>query len=288
MNNNTSNDGNLLSSEECNRLRELMDMAYPHPKSNMRAKVMAQIEADARKQKRINRFLRYGSVAACLIFAIGAITAIAPLLTDRFDNAAMEKAYYAEVNDTEMRAMVYTADVELTEAEGTQAPELLMSTSLPAEDANASDATLADSTTKVTGAGTAQTEATVAEEPQAETVTELLTAILNDAPAVEYATTSPYDPQADAAEADTIFYAVDKRTCTEHDADMHRFDEELIVCVGTDAFAVWYENEEAAEECGIPSVDRMVRHFAMDRDTFAEITAQSDTDYNLNRIFPEN
>ncbi len=91
--------------------RRLMAEAYPAPKTDIRAAVMAQITAEAaqpRKKAKIltpafrNRFVKYGSIAACFVLLVTLGFRVVPMMTK---DAAMESK-----NTTATADMVYTAE----------------------------------------------------------------------------------------------------------------------------------------------------------------------------------
>ncbi len=307
MNNSTTNDANLpmddapLSSEECERLKKCIRMAYPAPETNIREGVMQEIDAESRRRQRMNRFVRYGSVAACFVLLIGVIFTIIPvinrttakndaaeayvmtnaangtgapaaprLLTDTVTEDAAEECVKSE-EDVHAKSYTYS-----TAYQGVLTADSVHSTTAECEGAVeesplTDDAAPAEASADVSMESGAAAPAAAAERKAAE-------AVCRDADLPEDYAFDTSLPSSDAR------YGL---TCPVHGIDsLHIFCDGLIAYVGEEAFAVWQTTEEAADECGVPSVRRLAEQFGIDRDTFAEITADSGIAYSLDRIYP--
>ncbi len=259
MNNSKNNDAGLptetapLSAEEREQLRELMSTAFPGPKRSIRDGVMKQIEAETRRRKRMQRFTRYGSIAAGFVLILGIVFTIAPFLGGMSDEQlAPENDAVRAYSDDRYTSVVAVADEDgfgLSQNKGDstpmEAPEAAEhSNSIPADTAteNETDADAASSRTDVFGD-----------------------------------TTVPHDPAHDDVNPESV--------CTAHGSD-HTFCDALVAHVGEAAFRTWYESAKATASCGVPCVRDLVRDFQIDRDTFCKLTEASGIDYRLDDIFP--
>lgn len=98
--------------------RRLMSEAYPSPKKDIHAAVMAQVAAEAEQSnkkakiltpRRMNRFVKFGSMAACLVLLVTLGFRVVPMMTK---DAAMEESTVntSELQDTAEVGYAYTAD----------------------------------------------------------------------------------------------------------------------------------------------------------------------------------
>ncbi|MBE6597934.1 MAG: hypothetical protein E7638_00665 [Ruminococcaceae bacterium] len=275
----------------------------------------------------MKQFVRYGSIAACFFLLLGITLGISPLIdramtkntaAEADASLAAEDVYaYAAVGTTSTTA--YSAEMSKTEAKtngsnGTAADEnteeapavmksFLQSTpsfaadkaAPPVDDCDAvsreevceaeeydlKKQELTEKPTAALDSGTGNgANCAAAPEAMADAISEESGACF---PAEEGITLDSV-PTAYAS-AETCF------ACTMHGtaahSSYHLFTDELIAYVGEDAFDAWYSTEEAADECGIPSVASMVRYFGIDREAFVRITEGSGIYYSLETIFPE-
>ena len=90
-----------LTARETERYNELLRDAYPQPKGGMREAVMQRIAAEKTARRRRSKFfVRWGSIAACLVIIGGAIVLSAPrffavkknLIADTYSLASFDKA----------------------------------------------------------------------------------------------------------------------------------------------------------------------------------------------------
>ncbi len=97
--------------------RRLMSEAYPSPKKDIYAAVMAQVAAEAEQSnkkakiltpRRMNRFVKFGSMAACLVLLVTLGFRVVPMMTK---DAVMESTVEtAAMQDTAAFGYAYTAD----------------------------------------------------------------------------------------------------------------------------------------------------------------------------------
>lgn len=138
---NTGDEAQLTETER-ELYRRLVNESYPQPKKSIREGVMAEIrrETASAKTKRINRLVRYGSIAACFVLIMGVVIGIVPYLNgganseNNAPNALSmyeaDMAVYASRSDDAAYDVAPTdiADEEKPmETPATEAPELNMS-----------------------------------------------------------------------------------------------------------------------------------------------------------------
>ena len=97
--------------------RCLISEAYPSPKKDIHAAVMAQVAAETEQSdkkakiltpRRINRFVKFGSMAACFVLLVTLGFRVVPMMTK---DAVMESTVEtAEMQDTAAFGYAYTAD----------------------------------------------------------------------------------------------------------------------------------------------------------------------------------
>lgn len=68
-----------LTPQEEARLAELVSVSYPQPDRSIKNQVMKQIQAE-QAAKRMNRIVRYGSIAACFVLIMGVVIGLVPFL----------------------------------------------------------------------------------------------------------------------------------------------------------------------------------------------------------------
>lgn len=151
--------------------RRLIAEAYPSPKRDIHAAVMAQVTAEAsqsRKKAKIltpafrNRFVKYGSIAACFALLVTLGFRVLPMMTKdavmESENAmaAADMAYYADEAAPEAPQTKETVPETQTAAGGTKkgSPVLYKAvltedTALPAEEAEEMEEEIAEEPTAV-------------------------------------------------------------------------------------------------------------------------------------------
>ncbi len=97
--------------------RRLMSEAYPSPKKDIHAAVMAQVAAEAEQSnkkakiltpRRMNRFVKFGSMAACLVLLVTLGFRVVPMMTK---DAVMESTVNTSaVQESAEVGYAYTAD----------------------------------------------------------------------------------------------------------------------------------------------------------------------------------
>ncbi len=84
-----------LSHEDREKLRKLLSMSYPQAKGSVKNGVLQQI-ARERSAKRMNRILRYGSIAACFVFLMGIAIGLIPKVNNAMESTEADAvSYYA-------------------------------------------------------------------------------------------------------------------------------------------------------------------------------------------------
>jgi len=297
-----------LSADEYALYQQLLELSYPQPKKSIRDEVMKQIRAESgsesaespllcaftgseakssRRKAHMNRFVRYGSIAACFVLLIGAVIGIAPLLsrTEADDAAAyVHQNTVTTYASTDAAPTTDTVKPENWKEEAKKQNGTIMKSALydtapmrdsaepesPAEACETQPETAALYSMTLTSANAAESpeaESPEAESPEAEEVA--AEAVCEAAPAAVY----------DCAEAEEAC------VCTVHDAAYHSFPASLVALTGQKAFDDWYSLPEAAGTCGIPSVYRFVRYFGFSAEQFSALECAGE--YDLSQLFPE-
>lgn len=283
-----------LSADEFVLYQQLLELSYPQPKKSIRDEVMKQIRAESgsesaespllcaftgseakgtRRNLHMNRFVRYGSIAACFVLLIGAVIGIAPMLSRTEADDAAAYVYQNTVTtyaSTDAAPTTDTVKPENWKEEAKKHNDTIMKSALydtvPMRDTAEPESPAEISETQPETAvlfsmalpNTNEAESPEAEEDAAEAVCEA-------APAA-----SSYDEAG---------------VCTVHDAAYHSFPASLVALTGQKAFDAWYSLPEAADTCGIPSVYRFVRYFGFSAEQFSALECAGE--YDLSQLFPE-
>ena len=292
-----------LSADEYVLYQQLLELSYPRPKKSIRDEVMKQIRAESgsesaespllcaftgseakssRRKAHMNRFVRYGSIAACFVLLIGAVIGIAPMLsrTEADDAAAyVHQNTVTTYASTDAAPTTDTVKPENWKEEAKKYNGTIMKSALndtaPMRDSAEPESPAEISETQPETAvlfSMALTSTNAAESPEAESPEaeeDAAEAVCEAAPAAVY----------DCAEAEEAC------VCTIHDAAYHSFPASLVALTGQKAFDAWYSLPEAADTCGIPSVYRFVRYFGFSAEQFSALECAGE--YDLSQLFPE-
>lgn len=316
MNNETclSGDDVPLSSDEYERYQQLLSLSYPHPSRSIKAGVMEQIRADSSKEnaakkpgdapltcaftdaeapskrkrtRKMNRFVRHGSIAACFVLIIGAVIGISPILNgmSKSDNTSMTADITGDCVSYENTMATYAAT--------DTAPTTDIENAKPEDDSNDREKSIMyDMLPQSVGA----TENVLSAETEAEAVPEVLMEKAAEEAGLEEDTEADFSNNAAASsfmnsaeETENIYAAYTNSAdsvCEIHGETYHTFSSELMEYVGNNVFYAWYYSEEAADECGIPSVATFVAYFNIDRELFTSLAAESEIPYDIDAIYP--
>ena len=351
-----SGDDVPLSSAEHELYHQLLSLSYPQPKKSIKSGVMEQIRADQssektadsllvcafngeevsakkRQTRRMNRFVRYGSIAACFVLIIGAAIGIMPFLdgmTKSNSGASMSADVTAECASYENTMATYAAtdaapvtgvaEETFKPENGREAPKsgysgfkasngmcdiALQSSADTSADISETAAENKQSADRSVPEVSDCVEEEAAEaEAMAEHPETLAETMANIALTTDSSTTS--DDDSAAAQAHTgigegetkaaaaplppeeagVYTNYTCLSCEIHGDTYHTFSDELIEYVGDAAFGDWYDSEEAADECGVPSVATFAAYFEIDRDLFASLTEGSEISYDIDAVYP--
>lgn len=287
-----SGDDVPLTSDEYELYHQLLSLSYPQPQKSIKEGVMEQIRTDSsakasikrKKSRNMKRFVKYGSIAACFVLIIGVVIGISPILNGmsstmsmKAKNSTEDHAYY------DMEDYAYYENTMATYAATDAAPS--------ANIEGSGEEALLYTNGK-------QTALSAAEEPtEAEAVPEILIEeaveedgfVEEDADAIKSFSAAANGLMSNMAETENINAAYTNLTdsvCETHGEIYHTFSDELTEYVGDEAFYTWYYSEEAADECGIPSIATFVAYFNINRDLFASLVAESEIPYDIDAIYP--
>ncbi len=103
-----------LSQEELSAYREALSTAYPHPKKNIKAEVMAEILSSKpiskKKNSATSRLIRWGSLAACILLVATVSLRMLPAIEKLEDNMVADNSFSsAEMDDG---AVLYESDAD--------------------------------------------------------------------------------------------------------------------------------------------------------------------------------
>ncbi len=250
-----------------NALRE----AYPGPKTDIKAAVMAEISADGAKvltkkpRSKLRTFVKWGSLAACIVL-VGVICIRVLPMTKMFsesDNAtgntvphenALDGMNYSKADTySDSESSVGTIDAVIAELPNTPCEEATKSSVIDADDAIAPESG---------GEEIAEVEA-----PQAEQATRA-----DSAEAVQdYTSTLPdavigegESAQTDCAHAETFMNSY------------HDIPALLVNLVGESAYSAWLSSTDG--ECGA-NIASFIEYFALPREIFCELVNTTELYY---------
>lgn len=292
--------------------RRLIAEAYPSPKRDIHAAVMAQVTAEAsqsRKKAKIltpafrNRFVKYGSIAACFVLLVTLGFRVLPMMTK---DAVMESAAdfaAPEAAEAAGTAMV-TADTAAyddaeTVPETAAAPEengnakteapvqfkavLTDSTDLPSEEVPAAEEAAEEEIEEAAAVYSAEIEADSGTDPDVSTEPETPMLMMAPAPVVEEA------PVEEAVVEECVEEAVVEESAAEEiaapeyyrygsapdeaEAVRRSFEYELKLDLSdeaADSYAGWM-SEHGYTDVADWSIAEFVRDFGITRERFTEL-----------------
>lgn len=231
--NNTAEDG--LEAEELALLKEALDAAWPPPKTSLRDGVMSQIRrerAAAKRRALLNRAVKYGSLAACLLLVTAAGFRILPGLASKSaemaadaynmaaapaEEAVMEYADADENGEITKKNMLFSTQSTAAETEAAAEAE----EAVPETEQEALPETAAPMLMFAAGPKTEKTEEAAVTECEAETAEE--TALADDATEI-------------LCDHSGVF------------ADSyHDIPEVIIACTGEDVYLAWLDGTEGCD-----------------------------------------
>lgn len=296
-----SGDDVPLTSDEYELYHQLLSLSYPQPQKSIKEGVMEQIRADSsakasqkrKKTRNMNRFVKYGSIAACFVLIIGVVIGISPILNgmSKSDNASMTADITADCASYENTMATYAATdtAPTTDIANPEAEEDGMKKSALMSDMLLQSAGVPETSAEAPAETEAAEEAEAAPEILIEEAVEEAGFVEEDADAIKSFSAAANGLMSNMAETENINAAYTNLTdsvCETHGEIYHTFSDELTEYVGDEAFYTWYYSEEAADECGIPSVATFVTYFNINRDLFASLVAESEIPYDIDAIYP--
>lgn len=300
-----SGDDVPLTSDEYELYHQLLSLSYPQPQKSIKEGVMEQIRADSsaeasqkrKKTRNMNRFVKYGSIAACFILIIGVVIGISPILNgmSKSDNASMTADIAADCASYENTMATYaatdtapTTDIANPEAEDAGMKKPAVMSDMLLQSAGVPE-TSAEAPAETEAARKAEAAPEILIEEAVEEAVEEDGFVEEDADAIKsfYAAANGLmSNMAETENKNAAYTGLTDSVCETHGAIYHTFSDELTEYVGDEAFYTWYYSEEAADECGIPSVATFVAYFNINRDLFASLVAESEIPYDIDVIYP--
>lgn len=224
-----------LSAEELALLKDVLDSAWPPPKHSVRDSVMAQIRRERMAEKRRilrNRFLRYGSLAACLLLVTAAGFRILPALTQKSaDMAAVQTA------------SVYTDDAADAVTEEAVTEAAVTSDAVTSDRENGG---IVYSTFAAPQSTEAETSAPAETRPETEPASKLMFAAAPTAGSTDNAECEAEDAAEEASPCETYreTLAADSIACAHSGVfadSYHTIPEVIIACTGEDVYLAWLD-----------------------------------------------
>ena len=264
--NDTNLSGDGLTPEELAILKEALDTAWPPPKNSIRDGVMAQVKrerAAAKRRTLLNRAVKYGSFAACLLLVTVAGIRILPSLTSKSadmasaDGYAYTMATAAPAETFPESAMQNTSDAAEDADSADTAPAILFSTMSPtaAEPAEEPAAPVPEEALP-------ETEAEYIEEAAPETEAAPSGKLMFAAAPAETSpeTAAPemeaeyeaeiVECEAEEVYSDTLTAVSDTAACPHSGVfadSYHVIPEVVIACTDEDVYLAWLDGTEGCE-----------------------------------------
>lgn len=238
--NNIPEDG--LTAEELALLRDALDAAYPPPKHSLRDGVMAQVKRERAllKRRRLrSRFVKIGSLAACLALVTMVGVRVLPALTSKsadmaaYDTAAQEAEVYTYTTSAGDDGIVYTS----SDTEAKRSAGVMLSTfSAPAPEAEEAEETAEECVTEAAEeyADAAPAETVPETMPETMAVPEYEAEVIE----TECETEAPMLMMAASPKCDHSSVFADS---------YHTIPEQLIAVTGDDVYLAWISETDG---CG--------------------------------------